>query len=38
VDGCEQAVAESVVPGCTVLHDFASGPFIPKRKFDLIWS
>jgi len=38
VDGCEQAVAESVFPGCTVLHDFASGPFIPKRRFDLIWS
>jgi SAM-dependent methyltransferase len=38
VDGCEQAVAESVVPGCTVLHDFADGPFIPGRSYDLIWS
>jgi SAM-dependent methyltransferase len=38
VDGCEQAVADSVIPGYTVLHDFADGPFIPKRNFDLIWS
>jgi len=38
VDGCEQAVADSVVPGFTVLHDFANGPFLAKRNFDLIWS
>ena len=38
VDGCEQAVADSVIPGFTVLHDFARGPFRPEKSYDLIWS
>ncbi len=38
VDGCRQAVADSVVPECTVLHDFCEGPFRPDRPIDLVWS
>ena len=38
VDGCQQAIDDSVVPGHVVQHDFCSGPFIPDQPIDLIWS
>jgi SAM-dependent methyltransferase len=38
VDGCRQAIADSVIPECSVLHDFCEGPFIPSRPVDLVWS
>jgi SAM-dependent methyltransferase len=38
VDGCEQAIHDSVIPEHVVLHDFCEGPFVPERSFDLIWS
>jgi SAM-dependent methyltransferase len=38
VDGCQQAIDDSVVPDCMVRHDFRDGPFLAKRRFDLIWS
>jgi SAM-dependent methyltransferase len=38
IDGCRQAIADSVVPDCAVLHDFCHGPFRPDRPIDLVWS
>jgi SAM-dependent methyltransferase len=38
IDGCRQAIEDSVIPGYVRLHDFCAGPFIPERKYDLIWS
>lgn len=38
VDGCRQAIADSVVPGRAVLHDFCDGPFGSQEPFDLVWS
>lgn len=38
VDGCEQAIRDSVIPEHVVLHDFCEGPFVSERSFDLIWS
>lgn len=38
VDGSSQALEDSVIPECQVLHDFTTGPFMPGRRFDLVWS
>jgi SAM-dependent methyltransferase len=38
IDGCPQAIEDSVIPGHVIQHDFCDGPFIPQRKYDLIWS
>jgi SAM-dependent methyltransferase len=38
VDGCPLAIADSVMPGQVVQHDFCQGPFVPDRSFDLIWT
>jgi len=38
VDGCEQAIRDSVIADSVVLHDFCNGPFKPPRRFDLVWS
>jgi hypothetical protein len=38
LDGCRQAIAESVLPGHVVLHDFCQGAFGGQRRFDLVWS
>ena len=38
VDGCPQAIRDSVIPECVVQHDFCDGPFIPSQSFDMVWS
>lgn len=38
VDGCEQAIRDSVISDSVRLHDFCDGPFQPGRRFDLVWS
>lgn len=41
IDGCAQAIQDSVIPDHVTLHDFCEGPFVPAgrhRSFDLIWS
>ena len=38
IDGCKQAIEDSVIPNHVIRHDFCDGPFIPDRPFDLIWS
>jgi SAM-dependent methyltransferase len=38
VDGCRQAIEDSVIPDHVVQHDFCNRPFVPERPFDLIWS
>lgn len=38
VDGCSRAIEESVIRDCVTRHDFCDGPFLPGRRFDLVWS
>jgi SAM-dependent methyltransferase len=38
VEGSSEAQRHSVIPDRLVLHDFTTGPFIPDRMFDLVWS
>lgn len=38
VDGCEQAIRDSVIPECVTRHDFCDGPFRAGRSFNLVWS
>lgn len=38
VEGCSQAIRDSVIPGCVVQHDFCHGPYLPPTPPDLIWS
>jgi SAM-dependent methyltransferase len=38
VDGCSQAIRDSIIPDHVVQHDFCDGPFIPDRSYELIWS
>jgi len=38
VDGSIQAKENSQIPQFHVTHDFNEGPFIPKQKYDLVWS
>ena len=38
VDGSAEAIRNTVVPGRVVLHDFTTGPFLPGRRFDMVWS
>jgi SAM-dependent methyltransferase len=38
IDGSREAVQNSVIPQCEMLHDFTAGPFNLKRSFDLVWS
>ena len=38
VDGCAQAIRDSVIPEHVVQHDLCDGPFVAPRAFDLVWS
>lgn len=38
LEGCEQAIADSVIPDRVVRHDFCAGPYHPDRRYDLVWS
>ncbi|MEI8348982.1 MAG: class I SAM-dependent methyltransferase [Candidatus Omnitrophota bacterium] len=38
VDGSPEAKHESLIPEFHIVHDFTKGPFIPPKKYDLIWS
>ena len=38
IDGCRQAIEDSVISDHVIQHDFCDGPFVPDRPFDLIWS
>lgn len=38
IEGCEQAITESAIPGKVSLHDFCHGPFKAPREFELVWS
>lgn len=38
VEGCQQALDNSVLPGRIVKHDFCRGAFVPDQPCDLIWS
>ncbi len=38
IDGCAQAIQDSVIPDHVVQHDFCEGPCVLERTFDLIWS
>jgi SAM-dependent methyltransferase len=38
VDGSRQARRDSVIPEAHLVHDFITGPFVPGRDFDLVWS
>ena len=38
VEGCQQAVDDSVIRECVVKHDFCQGPFVAGKRFDMIWS
>lgn len=38
VEGCRQALADTVVPGSVTQHDFCDGAFLSPKPFDLIWS
>lgn len=38
VDGCQQAIDDSVIPDAVVKHDFCDGPLKLDRRFDLVWS
>lgn len=38
VDGSLLAKRASRIPDAHVVHDFTRGPYVPDRKFDLVWS
>lgn len=38
VDGSPSALANSLMPRHTTLHDYTHGQWIPERKYDMIWS
>jgi SAM-dependent methyltransferase len=38
IDGCEQALRDSVIPERAILHDMCAGPYQPSRLPDLIWT
>jgi len=38
IDGCTQAIQDSVIPDHVIQHDFCEGPFVPEGFYDLIWS
>lgn len=38
LDGSRQAIAQSVIPGQAVLHDFCEGPRLEPGTWDLVWS
>lgn len=38
VEGSAEAIRNSPVRDALVLHDFRNGPFVPQRRFDLIWT
>ena len=38
IDGCEQAIRESVSPNLVKQHDLCKGPYCPSRPVDLVWS
>ena len=37
IDGSLQAKRDSVIPDFHVIHDFANGPFLVHKPFDLVW-
>jgi len=38
IDGSIEAKKNSRIHGSHIVHDFDDGPFIPEKKYDLIWS
>lgn len=38
IDGSLLARSDSVIAGRHAVHDFVDGPFVPARRFDLVWS
>ena len=38
VEGCHQAIEDTVIPGLVFQHDFRDGPFAPDQPVDLVWS
>ena len=38
LEGCQQAIDESVIPDRIVPHDFCTGPYRVAEPFDLVWS
>jgi len=38
IDGCGQAIQDSVIPDHVIQHDLCEGPFVPEQSFDLVWS
>jgi hypothetical protein len=38
VEGCEQALSDSVIPESVVQHDICKGPYLPSHSPDLIWA
>jgi SAM-dependent methyltransferase len=38
IDGCMQAIQDSVIPAHVIQHDLCEGPFVPDHSFDLVWS
>lgn len=38
IDGCRQAIEDSVAPDCVVQHDFCDGPFLGSSAVDMVWS
>lgn len=37
IEGSSQAIKDSVISDKIIKHDFCDGPYIPEKKFDLIW-
>jgi SAM-dependent methyltransferase len=38
VEGCQQAIDDTVVPGHVVKHDFCDVAFVSNKQYDLVWS
>ncbi|MFO0879221.1 MAG: class I SAM-dependent methyltransferase [Gemmataceae bacterium] len=38
VEGCEEALRNSAIPGRVVWHDYTAGPYRPAKRYDLVWS
>lgn len=38
LEGCQQAIDESVIPDRVVKHDFCDGPYRTPQPCDLVWS
>ena len=38
IDGCAQAIRDSVAPECVLQHDFVQGAFVAPEPIDMIWT